>query len=65
MYSDNGGNACKRQPDWPGRIEIVVMDNIGATENAAIIIVFAEIGAAKAETRRSILLQPATALDCS
>lgn len=65
MYSDNGGKACKRQPDWPGRIEMVDMDNIGATENAAIIIVFVATGAAKAVTNQSIPLQPATVLDCS
>lgn len=65
MYSDKGGKACKRQPDWPGRIEMVGMDNIGATENAAIIIVFATTGAAKAATNQSISLQPATVLDCS
>lgn len=65
MYSDNGGKACKRQPDWPGRIEMVDMDNIGTTENAVIIIVFTATGAAKAATSESISLQPATVLDCS
>lgn len=65
MYSDKGGKACKRQPDWPGRIEMVDMDNIGTTENAAIIIVFAATGAAKAAMNPSVSLQPATVLDCS